>query len=112
MRIMSGSCCCCFPSETYGRNGVTQIFRCFQRTACSTTGGRSRWNILMYIYIYIYIYIILSTTVSFLDLTDAILLLQCLMSNVLSNDRAVPTDTNPKNLELVPPQSVTATRLD
>ena len=31
---------------------------------------------------------------------------------VLSNDRAAPTDTNPKNLELAPPQSVTATRLD
>ena len=29
-----------------------------------------------------------------------------------SNDRAAPTDTNPKNLELAPPQSVTATRLD
>ena len=27
-------------------------------------------------------------------------------------DRAAPTDTNPKNLELVPTQSVTATRLD
>ena len=31
---------------------------------------------------------------------------------VWSNDRAAPTDTNPKNLELAPPQSVTATRLD
>ena len=29
-----------------------------------------------------------------------------------SNDRAAHTDTNPKNLELAPPQSVTATRLD
>ena len=28
------------------------------------------------------------------------------------NDRAAPTDTNPKNLELAPPQSVTTTRLD
>ena len=28
------------------------------------------------------------------------------------NDRAAPTDTNPKNLELAPPQSVTATKLD
>ena len=28
------------------------------------------------------------------------------------NDRAAPTDTNPKNHELAPPQSVTATRLD
>ena len=27
-------------------------------------------------------------------------------------DRAAPTDTNPKNLELAPPQSITATRLD
>ena len=31
---------------------------------------------------------------------------------VWSNDRAAPTDTNPKNLELAPLQSVTATRLD
>ena len=31
---------------------------------------------------------------------------------ILSNDCASPTDTNPKNLELAPPQSVTATRLD
>ena len=30
----------------------------------------------------------------------------------LINDRAVPTDTNPKNLELAPPQSITDTRLD
>ena len=28
------------------------------------------------------------------------------------NDCAAPTDTNPKNLELAPPQSITATRLD
>ena len=34
------------------------------------------------------------------------------LNAVLSNDRASPTDTNPKNLELAPPQSVTATRLD
>ena len=29
-----------------------------------------------------------------------------------SNDYAAPTDPNPKNLELAPPQSVMATRLD
>ena len=34
------------------------------------------------------------------------------LNAVLSNDRAAPTDTNPKNLELSPPQSVTTTRLD
>ena len=34
------------------------------------------------------------------------------LNTVWSNDRAAPTDTNPKNLELAPPQSVTATRLD
>ena len=34
------------------------------------------------------------------------------LNAVLSNDRAAPTDTNPKNLQLAPPQSVTATRLD
>ena len=108
------------------------------RIASSTTGGWSRWNILM-CYIYIYIYI-LST---FLDLTDVIFLqglpffvyipifastlCMCVMyltsiwrillmtdglKVVWSNDRAAPTDTNPKNLELAPPQSVRATRLD
>ena len=34
------------------------------------------------------------------------------LNAVWSNDRAAPTDTNPNNLELAPPQSVTATRLD
>ena len=34
------------------------------------------------------------------------------LNTVRSNDRAVPTDTNPKNRELAPAQSVTATRLD
>ena len=32
----SVNCCCCYyclPSETYGRNGVTPIFRSFHRTA-------------------------------------------------------------------------------
>ena len=38
-------CFCCMPSETYGKNGVTQIFRSFPRTASSTTGGWSSWNI-------------------------------------------------------------------
>ena len=53
-------CFCCLPSETYGRNGVTPIFRSFHRTASSTTGGWSRWNILM-----CFFYIILSTEVSY-----------------------------------------------
>ena len=43
--------CCCMPSETYGMNGATPIFRSFHRTASSTTGGWSRWNILMCFYI-------------------------------------------------------------
>ena len=34
------------------------------------------------------------------------------LNAVWSNDRAAPTDTNPKNLELAPPQSITVTRLD
>ena len=34
------------------------------------------------------------------------------LNAVCSNDRAAPTYTNPKILELAPPQSVTATRLD
>ena len=37
---------CCLPSETYGRNGATPIFRYFFHiTASFTTGGWSRWNI-------------------------------------------------------------------
>ena len=48
--------CCCSPSETYGRK-----FSDPYRTASSTTGGWSCWNILMCL---IYIYILLSTTVS------------------------------------------------
>ena len=36
---------CCMPSETYGRNGVTPIFRSIRKTASSTTCGWSRWNI-------------------------------------------------------------------
>ena len=34
------------------------------------------------------------------------------LNSVLYNDRASPTDTNPKNLELSFPPTVTATRLD
>ena len=41
-----------------------------------------------------------------------ILLMTDGLNAVSSNDCAAPTDTNPKNLELAPPQSVTATRLD
>ena len=68
---------CCIPSETNGRNGVTQIFRSFHRTARSTINGWSHWNILM-----CFLYIILSTTFSFLDLTDVILFLQGLLCGV------------------------------
>ena len=45
------------------------------RTASSTTGGWSRWNILMCL-IYIYIYPSEHYGLSFLDLTDAIFILQ------------------------------------
>ena len=41
-----------------------------------------------------------------------ILLMTDGINAVWSNDRAAHTDTNPKNLELAPPQSITATRLD
>ena len=41
-----------------------------------------------------------------------ILLMTDGLKAVWSNDRAAHTDTNPKNLELAPPQSITATRLD
>ena len=37
-------CGCCLSSETYGRNGVTPIFRTFHRLPFHT-GGWSRWNI-------------------------------------------------------------------
>ena len=53
--------CCCFPSETYGRNGVTPIFGSFHRTASSTTGGWSPWNIFNVFFKYI----ILGTKVSY-----------------------------------------------
>ena len=33
---------CCLPSDTYGRNGATPIFRSFHRSSSSTTGGWSR----------------------------------------------------------------------
>ena len=59
---------CCLPSETYGRNGVTQIFRSFHRTVSSTqaAGVVGTFNVLLYI--------ILSTKGSFLE--DTILFLQ------------------------------------
>ena len=60
---------CYLSSETYGRNGVTPIFRSFHRTASSTTGGWSSWNIFN-----VLLYILLSTKVSFLE--DTILFLQ------------------------------------
>ena len=41
-----------------------------------------------------------------------ILLMTDGLNAVWSNDRAAHTHTNPKNLELAPPQSITATRLD
>ena len=41
-----------------------------------------------------------------------ILLMTDGLNAVWSNDRAAHTDTNPNNLELAPPQSITATRLD
>ena len=56
--------CSCMPSETYGRNGATLIFRSFHRTASSTTGGWSRiilqdlfLSVHTQIYIYLYIYL-------------------------------------------------------
>ena len=63
----------CIPSETCGRNGVTPIFRSFHRTDSSTTGGWSRWYILMCFFLYI----IQSTMVSFLE--DTRLFLQGLL---------------------------------
>ena len=111
------------------------------RIASSTTGGWSRWEVLMcYIYIYIsfwalrslifgpygchfftrspffvYISIFASThcmCVMYLTPIWRIILMTDGLNAIWSNNRAAPTDTNPKNLELAPPQSVTATRLD
>ena len=132
-------CCCCLPSETYGRNGMTPIFRSFHRTASSTTGGWSRCNFLMWFF-YIsfwalrslifgpYGWLFLSLPflctfplffastlcmcVMYLTSIWRILLMTDCLNAVWSNDRTAPTDTYPKNLELASPQSVTATRLD
>ena len=41
-----------------------------------------------------------------------ILLMTDGLNAVWSIDSAAPTDTNPNNLELAPPQSITATKLD
>ena len=107
------------------------------RTASSTTGGWNRWDILMcFIYIilsttvshfwtlrmpfftrspfFVYISIFASTLfmcVMYFTSIWRILLMTDGLNCDGSNDRAAPTDTNPKNLELAPPQSVTATRL-
>ena len=49
------SCCYfCMPSESYGRNGVTQIFRSFHRTVSSTTGGCSVVGTFLKCVFYIY----------------------------------------------------------
>ena len=98
------------------------------RTASSTTGGWSRWDILMcliYIYIsfwalrslifgpygclfykvsfFVYISIFASTLcmcVMYLTSIWKILLMTDGLNAVWSNDRAAHTDNNPKNLEL------------
>ena len=72
----SFSCCYCTHSNTYGKNGATLIFLSFHNTASSTTGSWSPGNILMCLK---KLYNILSTTVSFLDLKDAILCLRRLL---------------------------------
>ena len=128
------------PSETYGRNGVTPIFRSFHRTASSTTAGWSRLKNVNVLFIHHsehyglifrgYHIIIRSPLFSFCRHSNFYFrkytLHVCYVFNVIwqiplmiddlnavwSNDRAAPTDTNPKNLEFVPPQSVTAIRLD
>ena len=72
------TCCCCSPSETYGRKRGDSNFQILAVYSfpVSTTGGWSRWNILLcfiYIYIYflfIYIYHSEHYGLSFLDLTD------------------------------------------
>ena len=57
--------CCCLPSETYGRNGATPIFRSFSQNCQFHHRRLESLEHLMCL-----IYILLSTTVShFLDLT-------------------------------------------
>ena len=69
--------CCCFTSETYGDSN----FRSFHRTESSTTGGWSRWNILVCFY-----YISLCPLRSpVLDLKDAFFFLNF----VYTSERAV-----------------------
>ena len=69
-RTTSSIGCCCLPSETYGRNGATPIFRSFFSSQNFQFHHRRLESLE---HLMCLIYILLSTTVShFLDLTDAI----------------------------------------
>ena len=139
-RCLSFETCCCSPSETYWKEMGWLQFSDPYRTASSITGGWSSWDILMcFIYIAfwalrslifwpygchffykvslfcihfhfckytLHVCYVFSVTIwRILLMTDG-------LNAVWSNYRAAPTDTNPKNLELAPLQSVTTTRLD
>ena len=122
-------------------NGVTQIFRSLQNWQFHHRRLESLENFnVLYIYIYItfwalrslifgpygchcftmsHFFCILSIFAStlcmcvmYLTSIWRILLMTDGLNAVCTNDRAAPTDTNPKNLELAPPPSVTTTRLD
>ena len=119
-------------SKTYGRNGATPIFRSFHRTTSSPTGGWNHWNTLM-CFLYIILSTIVSISEDAILFLQGLLffivctftffastLCMCVMCltdyfddrrsqcrlHLNSNDCAVPTDTNPKNLELTPLQSI------
>ena len=137
-------CCCCLPSETYGRNGATPIFRSFFTelpVPPQAAGVVGTFNVLdiylsehyglsffgpygchfFYKVSFLFCFCIhfhfastLCMCVMYLTSIWRIFLMTDGLNAVWSNDRAAPTDTNPKNknLELAPPQSITATRLD
>ena len=107
-------CCCCSPSETYGRKWGDSNFQILTELPVppQAAGVVGTFNVFD-----IYIYILLSTTVSHfwtLRMPFVFTMSPFLYTFPFSVIfyRAAPTDTNPKNLELAPPQSVTATRLD
>ena len=45
-------CCCCLPSETYGRNRATPIFRSFHNCQFHHRRLESLEHLMLYIYIY------------------------------------------------------------
>ena len=72
-------------------------------------------GLLFFVFFFVYISIFASTLcmcVMYLTSIWRIILMTDGLNAVWSNDRAAPTDTNPKNLKFAPPQSAMATRID